>query len=262
MSLDYEKQFAGFFDELAETAGSVALRYFRKNLIVDEKDDKTPVTQADREIEQKLRDMIHKKFPAHGVIGEEYGGEKEEAEFVWVIDPIDGTSAFATGRPTFGTIVGLAHNAKPAVGLIEQPFTKERWFGVSNLFCRYNRMNAKVAPYRPLSAARFHTTTPAMFDGGQEALFDHLRKAVKLPSYSCDCYAYGLLAIGWMDLVIEQKMKVPDLIGLVPIISGAGGFVSDWQGNPITLTNNGTIIAASGNSLALEAMEFIKGKVA
>jgi inositol-phosphate phosphatase / L-galactose 1-phosphate phosphatase / histidinol-phosphatase len=261
MPLDYEKQFAGFFDELADAAGAIALHYFRGDLIVDDKDDKTPVTQADREIEQTLRAMIHKKFPGHGVIGEEFGGENENAEFVWVIDPIDGTTAFATGRPTFGTIIGLAHNGKPAVGLVDQAFTKERWFGVRDLFCRYNGKPAKVAKPRGLNAARFHTTTPSMFDGGYESIFEQLRKTTKMPCYSCDCYAYGLLTIGWIDLVIERKMKVPDLIGLVPLITGAGGFAGDWQGNPIGLVNDGTIVAASSKQLALEALEIMtRGK--
>ncbi|MGE3624146.1 MAG: inositol monophosphatase family protein, partial [Bdellovibrionales bacterium] len=129
MTPDYEKQFAAFFDQMADAARDVALAYFRKNLVVDEKDDRTPVTEADRGIEQKLRDVIRKTFPSHGIIGEEFGTENPEAEFVWVIDPIDGTKAFATGRPTFGTIIGLSHNGRPVAGLIDQAYTRERWFG-------------------------------------------------------------------------------------------------------------------------------------
>lgn len=257
MSLDYERQFAAFFDELADAARPIALHYFRKNLVVDDKEDKTPVTQADREIEQKLRELIKKKFPSHGIIGEEYGGENSEAEFVWVIDPIDGTKGFATGCPTFGTIIGLAHNGKPVIGLVDQAFTKERWFGVHEVFCRYNGVLVKVTVPRALSAARLYTTSPEMFEGGYEASFDTLCHAVKWARFSADCYAYGLLALGWVDLVIERQMKVPDLIGLVPIISGAGGFVSDWQGREITLVNNGTIVAASDKKLAEEALAVI-----
>ena len=259
-SLDFEKQFAGFFDEMADAARDIALRYFRKNLVVDEKEDKTPVTQADREIEQKLRELIKQKFPAHGVIGEEFGKDNEKAEFVWVIDPIDGTKAFATGRPTFGTIIGLAHNGKPVVGLVEQAFTRERWFGVTDLFCRHNGAPAKVAPPRALSAARFFTTTPAMFEGGYEDGFERLLKNVKWPVYSCDCYAYGLVALGWADLVVERDLKVHDVVGLVPLITGAGGYAADWQGNAIDLDTDGTMIAASTKALALEALAVLKGE--
>jgi len=261
MSLDYEKEFGSFFNELADAARPIALKYFRKNLIVDDKEDKTPVTQADREIEQKLRELIKKKFPAHGVIGEEYGEDKANAEFVWVIDPIDGTKAFATGRPTFGTIIGLAHKGRPVAGLVDQAYTKERWFGVADLFCRFNGVPAKVASVRPLSAARFYTTTFDMFEG-YEGNFETLRKKVKWAQFSCDCYAYGLVALGWADLVLERQMKVPDLMGLVPIITGAGGFAGDWQGKEITLENDGTIIAASSRKLADEALAVINGKKA
>jgi inositol-phosphate phosphatase/L-galactose 1-phosphate phosphatase/histidinol-phosphatase len=258
MNFDVEKQFAGFFEEMAEAARDIALRYFRKNLVVDEKEDKTPVTQADREIEQNLRALIKQKFPAHGVIGEEFGRENAAAEFVWVIDPIDGTKAFATGRPSFGTIIGLAQNGKPVAGLIDQAYTKERWFGVTDRFCRHNGVPVKVAAPRKLSAARFYTTTAAMFEGGYEEGFERLRKTVKWPQYSCDCYAYGLLALGWIDLVMERDLKVHDVIGLAPIISGAGGYAGSWDGNEISLETDGTIIAASTKALALEALAVLQ----
>lgn len=263
MPLDYEKEFAGFFDELADAARVIARRYFRKSFSIDDKDDKSPVTQADREIEQKLRVLIKQKFPAHGIIGEEFGSENDTAEFVWVIDPIDGTKAFATGCPTFGTIIGLAHNSKPVVGLIEQAFTKERWFGITNQFCRHNGKPAKVAPPRSLSAARLFSTSPDMFSGEYEENYKALRRAVKWARFGADCYAYGLAALGWADLVVERDLKVYDIFGAVPIIAGAGGIVSDWQGREITLDFNGASVAASSKELAQEALKIITaGKAA
>ena len=132
MTTDYEKEFAAFFNQAADVARAIALKYFRHVIAVDDKQDKSPVTQADREIERILRELIRKTFPTHGIVGEEFGQDNEQAEFVWVIDPIDGTKSFATGRPLFGTILGLMHNGKPVAGLIEQAFTKERWFGITD----------------------------------------------------------------------------------------------------------------------------------
>jgi inositol-phosphate phosphatase/L-galactose 1-phosphate phosphatase/histidinol-phosphatase len=262
MSLDYEKQFGAFFDELAEAARVIALKYFRKDLVVDDKEDKTPVTQADREIEQMLRAMIKKKFPSHGLIGEEYGEDDAKAEFVWVIDPIDGTKAFATGCPMFGTIVGLTHDGKPAVGMVDQAFIKERWFGVAGKFCRYNGAPTRVAKQRPLAAARLYSTTPEMFEGGYEANFDTLRRAVKWTRFGGDCYAYGLVALGWADLVVERKMKIPDIMGLVPLITGAGGYVCNYRGEAITLATDDTTIMASSERLAQDAREIMTRKKA
>jgi len=258
-TFDYEKEFKGFFDEMAEEARVIALKYFRSNLVVSEKNDKSPVTLADKEIEATLRDMIRKRYPAHGIIGEEYGKENETAEFVWVIDPIDGTRAFATGKPLFGTIIGLAHNGRPMVGLIDQAFTKERWLGVSDSFCRYNNQLTKVAPPRPLEAARFYTGNPELFHGDIFENFETLRKSTKWAFYECDCYAYGLLAIGSVDLVIEQCLGLHDIIGLVPIITGAGGYVSDWDGKEIGLGSGDKIVAASCKPLAESALRILNG---
>ena len=259
MALDYETPFAGFLTSLADAARETALHYFRrKDLVIDDKDDNTPVTAADREIEEKLRALIRKKYPAHGIIGEEFGVENENAEFVWAIDPIDGTKQFATGRPTFGTIIGLAHSGKPVMGVIDQAYTKERWLGVADKYCLFNGATVKVAAPRPLSAARLYTTTPDMFDGPHEKNFETLRKSVKWTQYSGDCYAYGLIALGWVDLVVERQLKVCDVIGLVPIIKGAGGFTSGWDGKDITLKSGDTMVAASSKALAQAALAIMR----
>jgi inositol-phosphate phosphatase / L-galactose 1-phosphate phosphatase / histidinol-phosphatase len=261
MKLDYAKNFSDFFQELAEAAGTITLQYFRQNIPVDDKDDRSPVTQADREIEQKLRELIRKKFPDHGIIGEEYGQENETAEFVWVIDPIDGTKSFITGRPLFGTIIGLLHEGKPVVGLIEQAYTRERWFGVSDSFARHNGQTIKVAPPRVLENARLYIGSISMFEGKNFPGFLHLSRAVKLPQFACDCYAYGLLAMGWADLVVEQRLRLYDVAGVVPIVTGAGGFISDWEGQPITINFNGSAVAATSRALALAAAAVFENAV-
>jgi len=255
MTLDYEKKFAGFFHQAADLAGEITLRYFRKEIPIDDKQDRSPVTQADREIEQRLRDLIGHHFPDHGIVGEEFGATNDKAEFVWVIDPIDGTRAFMTGKPLFGTIIGLMHNGKPVVGAIDQAFTKERWFGIADLYATHNGIPIKVAPPRMLEASRLYTGSPDMFRGDYFENYLTLCRTVKWPQYGCDCYAYGLAAMGWADLVVEQDLKIYDIAGVIPIITGAGGFVGDWNLNPINFDFDGRVVAASSKALASQAVK-------
>lgn len=261
MAIDYEKHFAAFFGEAADAAGAIALKYFRQAIPVDEKEDRSPVTKADREIEQIFRAMVGKAFPDHGVIGEEYGEDRPDAEFVWVIDPIDGTRAFMTGKPLFGTIIGLMHQGKPAVGLVEQAFTRERWFGVTNRFAKHNGQPIRVAPPRKLDAARLYTGSPNMFEGRNFEKYLTLSRTARWPQYGCDCYAYGLMAMGWADIVVEQSLGLHDAAGIVPIVTGAGGFISDWNARDIGMDFDGTMVAASCRELALEAIGIIGGQV-
>lgn len=258
MTTNYEKLFSAFFNEAADLAGETVLKYFRQNIPVDDKHDKSPVTQADREIEQKLRELIARKFSDHGVIGEEYGPDKADAEFVWVIDPIDGTKSFATGRPLFGTIIGLMHAGKPVAGLIEQAYTKERWFGISHQIAYHNGTPIHVAPPRELQNARLYTGSISMFDDENFPNFVNMCRAAKWTQYSSDCYGYGLLAMGWADVVVEQCLGLYDVAGIVPIITGAGGYMSDWDGHDIDLNFNGKAIAASCKDLALSSLAVIQ----
>ena len=255
---DYEKLFGSFFQQAADLAGDIVLDYFRKSIPVDDKEDKSPVTQADREIEQKLRELIAATFPGHGIIGEEYGKENPDAEFVWVIDPIDGTKSFATGRPLFGTIIGLMHNGKPAVGLIEQAYTKERWFGITDKIATHNGKPIRVAPPRLLENARLYTGSISMFDDDNFPNFVTMCRAAKWTQYSSDCYGYGLLAMGWADVVVEQCLGLYDIAGVAPIITGAGGYISDWTGKEIDLSFNGKAVAASTRELAYSTIAVIQ----
>ena len=258
MTIDYEKHFATFFNEAADLAGEITLKYFRKEIPIDDKQDKSPVTQADREIEGKLRDLIGRNFPDHGIIGEEFGAAKEDAEFVWVIDPIDGTRAFMTGKPLFGTIIGLMHAGKPVVGCVDQAFTKERWFGIADSYAAHNGNPIRVAPPRALEASRLYTGSPDMFRGENFENYLSLCRTAKWPQYGCDCYAYGLLAMGWADLVVEQRLKIYDVAGIVPIVTGAGGFAGDWGLNPISLGFDGQLVAASSKTLAQQAVKLFE----
>jgi histidinol phosphatase-like enzyme (inositol monophosphatase family) len=258
MKPDYEKLFAPFMNEAADAAGKVALSYFRKTIPVDDKQDKSPVTQADREIEQTLRALITKKYPNHGIIGEEFGNERADAEFVWCLDPIDGTKSFITGRPMFGTIIGLLHNGKPVAGIVDQAYTKERWFGITSTMATHNGTPIRVAPPRKLAEARLYTGSINMFEGENFEGYLHLCRAAKLTQYACDCYAYGLLAMGWADAMVEQCLKLYDVAGAAPIITGAGGYIAKWDGTEIDINFEGEAVAASTKELAREAVSIIK----
>lgn len=254
MTPDYEKLFASFADEAANIAGIIALTYFRKELSIEAKDDKSPVTQADREIEKNLRSLIHKKFPDHGIVGEEFGSENEKAEFVWVIDPIDGTRAFMTGRPQFGTILGLMHNGRPVLGCIDQPYTKERWFGIDDKFATHNGTRVKVASPRKLEESRLYAGAMLAFLGDNFDSYVTLCRTVRWPQYNGDCYAYGLLAMGFADVIVEQHLKIYDVAGVAPIITGAGGFIGDWDLKPIGFDFSGYVVASATKELAAQAV--------
>lgn len=255
---DY-KSFMESANKMADMAGEIALKYFRSQFDMQEKDDKTPVTVTDREIEERMRAYLVRHHPDHGVIGEEFGTDRPDAEFVWVIDPIDGTKAFATGKPLFGTIIGLAHEGRPIAGVIDQAFTKERWIGVENEGTTHNGQPVRVALRRNFDEVRFYTAAPEMFHGETFPHFERLRTSVKWTLYGCDCYAYGLLSMGQIDLVMEQFLGLHDIIGLVPIIKAAGGYVSDWAGHDITLQSGNRIIAASNKEIAAKALSIING---
>lgn len=258
MSLQYHDEYSIFINNLADEARKITLKYFRTNLTVDEKDDLSPVTIADREIELSLRSMIIKKYPSHGIIGEEFENHNEGAEFVWVIDPIDGTRAFMTGKPLFGTIIGLMNQGIPKYGLVDQGFTDERWFGISNTLATHNGKAIKVAVPRKIDKSRMYLGSPNMFDGPILKSYWELCRATLYPQYGADCYAYGLLAMGFADIVVEQKLKLHDVAGIAPIITGAGGYIAEWDGRSIGASFKGQVVAASHRELAEQATSYFR----
>jgi inositol-phosphate phosphatase/L-galactose 1-phosphate phosphatase/histidinol-phosphatase len=230
--------------ELADAAGEVVRPYFRKPLAIDDKADLTPVTIADRAAEQAMRGLIERRFPDHGIIGEEYGRVREAAEFVWTLDPIDGTKSFISGVPLFGTLIALTRTGRPILGIIDQPVSRERWVGVVG---RPTMLNGTVVHCRAcpdLGAATLFATSPDMFEGGNAAAFARVAKAVKLSRFGADCYAYGLLAAGFIDLVVEAGLKPYDFCPMVPIVEGAGGVVTDWRGAALDLASEGRAVMA------------------
>lgn len=219
---------------LADAAAAITLSYFRTNLSVDDKSDDSPVTRADRETEAALRRMINDAFPEHGIIGEEYGAENEDAEFVWVLDPIDGTISFINGVPLYTTIVGLLKDGVPWFGLVDQPVLKDRWVGGAGQDTTYNGAAAHVRSCASLAEASVYVTAPDFFSADDLSCVDRLTQAVKLRRFGgTDCYHYGMVASGWTDIACEE-LSVYEYGAMVPIIESAGGVMTDWQGNRLT----------------------------
>jgi histidinol-phosphatase len=245
---------------LADKAGAILRRYFRSDLLVESKHDNTPVTVADREAEAEMRALIEARFPDHGVLGEEHGRTRPEADYVWVIDPIDGTKSFISGVPLFGVLIALTFKGVPVLGVIDQPILRERWSGAEG---RKTTLNGKPVATRACSAladATLYATSPDMFADADADAFARVRKAVKLARYGADCYAYALLAAGFIDLVVEAGLKPYDFCALAPVVEGAGGEMSDWAGDALSLHSDGRVVAAGDPALAAAARAALVGK--
>ena len=232
-----------FAHRLADAAGAVVRKYFRTAVEIDDKADASPVTIADREAEASMRALIAIHHPTHGILGEEHGAERADAELVWVLDPIDGTRAFIAGKPTFVTLVSLVRNGIPILGIIDQPVARERWVGAAG----ETRFNGRLVSTRAcprLDRAILNTTGPNYFSGEDVNAFARLSAAVKDTLYGGDGYAYGLVAGGFIDLVVEAELKPYDFCALVPVVEGAGGVMTDWRGQPLTVNSDGRVVAA------------------
>lgn len=248
-----------FVEQLAELSGEVLRRYYRTPVDVDQKPDKSPVTIADRETESILREHIEAVFPSHGILGEEFGAIRQEARYVWVLDPIDGTKAFITGKPLFGTLIGLLKDKTPFLGLIDQPILNERWVGMRGQATLFNGKVTKTRACPDVGLAAMYSTAPGMFEGKDADSYGRLKQRVRYPMFGTDCYGYGLLALGFTDLVVEAKLKNHDFCPIVPIVEGAGGRMTDWQGKPLGLGSDGHVLAAGDSALHEVAMAIIQG---
>ena len=244
-----------FLDQLGDEARAIAMQHFRTKIDVEKKSDTTPVTTADRAIERRLREMISSRYPAHTLVGEEEGGRIVDG-VSWVIDPIDGTKSFATGRPLFGTLVAMLEDRRPVCGMIEIPAMRERWIGVADRTSRDGEPCA-VSACVHLRDARLCSTDPRMFSGEAERAFARLAREVRVTRFGTDCYGYAMLASGHVDLVIEDGLQVHDVMAIVPVIQGAGGIITTWSGDAIDETFKGTIIAAATLSLHDEASRWL-----
>ena len=241
-----------FLDRLADAASDSIMPHFRANIAIEDKGEGQfdPVTVADRNAEAAMRKLIEAHFPDHGIIGEEYGPERDNAEFVWVLDPIDGTRSFISGLPIWGTLIGLLKEGQPILGMMAQPFTGERFAGDGTSAWYSGPGGAKPLSSRPCAAldkAAIFTTSPALFSHADRAAYDKIEAAARFARYGLDCYAYCMVAAGHADIVIETDLQPYDIVALIPIIEGAGGRISDWSGG--TPAVGGRIVATGDRRL-------------
>jgi myo-inositol-1(or 4)-monophosphatase len=243
--------------ELAHTAGRIALSHFRQPVEVHNKSASSfdPVTNADRAIERVLRTAIDARYPEHGIVAEEEGERAGSGEFTWFIDPIDGTRAFMSGSPLWGTLIGLVRAKKPLFGLLAQPVLEEVFFGGpggSWLINPDRRERLRARPCASLAQALLACTHPDMFGGEQAAAFRALSARCLLTRFGGDCYNYAMLAAGHIDLVVEGQLKPYDIVPLLPILEGAGCVVTDWDGEPPY--QGGNVVAAGTRELHAAAL--------
>jgi histidinol phosphatase-like enzyme (inositol monophosphatase family) len=235
----------------ADVAGAVVRPFFRASLSVDTKSDRSPVTIADRSAEQAMRAVLAERCPDHGILGEEFGLDRPEARFRWVLDPIDGTRAFVSGRPTFGTLIALLDGETPILGIIDQPVSRERWIGAAGrptLFRGPYGGRAGSRPCASIAEAELSCTSPEML-GPDLPRWQRLADAARRNYWGGDCYAHGLLAIGQIDVVTDSTMKLWDWAALVPVVEGAGGKITDWSGQVLRPGCDGYVVAVGDPAL-------------
>ena len=224
----------GLANELADVVRPIAARYFRTQVAIDDKTDNSPVTIADREAETAMRGILERHVPDHGIYGEEHGAVRTDAEYVWVL-----------------------HRGKPVMGIIDQPILKERWLGVEGQRSTFNGQPISVRACPSLANAYMYSTAPIMFPGAYEKPHEALTKKAKLFRWGGDCYAYGLLASGHVDLVVEASLKLYDFAALVPVVKGAGGLITDWQGRELDMHSDGAVLAAGDPAVQRAAIEVL-----
>lgn len=246
-----------FACELADVAATITLSYFKKPIGIEDKDKGTgfdPVTQADQEAEKAIRKVIEAHYPEHRICGEEFGRKETNSPFEWYLDPIDGTRAFISGLPVWGTLISLAYNDEPIIGVIDQPYINERYLGWPG----GASLNGDVINGRScssLESATLSTTDPDLFLADERAAFDHILSKAKLARYGLDCYAYAVVAAGHMDLVIESRLKPWDMMALIPVVKGAGGNATNWDGSPAG--ENGRLVAVGDKALLPAATKIL-----
>lgn len=256
LSQDRLAELEAFALDLARAAGAAILPLFRAEHGLENKAEGQafdPVTAADRGAEAAIRQAIAERYPGHGVIGEEYGEDRPDSEFTWVLDPIDGTRAFVAGLPLWTTLIGLRFAGRPVAGVIAQPYLDEIYVGTalgSRLVRSGETQVLAVRPCPRLTEAVIATTDPALFNGAEAGAWNQVRQAARIARYGCDAYAYAMVAAGTMDLVVEAGLKAWDIDAAIPLLEGAGGVVADWRGEPVG--DHGGQVALAGDRACLE----------
>ena len=248
-------QFAG---SVADEARPVSLRYFRAAPELLIKADGSPVTVADRETERVIRDLLSRSYPQHAVMGEEHGWTRSDQPYTWVVDPIDGTKSYLAGVPTYGTLLALLYDGVPVLGIVDIPALDERWCGVIGQPTTMNGRPAKTRACAALEQAVVTIISPDKLEGDERPAVDALSRMARVRRYSSDGYSHPLLASGYVDMVVAVGQQPFDYLAVVPVVEGAGGCISDWDGKPLGLDSNGRILAAATRELHREALEVLR----
>jgi len=241
-------KFLSFAETLADTSRAMLLKASQQAPEITIKSDGSYVTTADKAVEVKLREMIVAEYPDHGIFGEEFENINTDAEFVWVLDPIDGTAAFVAGIPVYGTLIALAWNAKPFIGVIDQPLTDDRWTGVNHTSAFHNGKPVTTRSCKALAKAYVTCSNPDFMTPEQFARFSIVRKQVAYVQYGGSCFSYGVLASGRSDFAIDAGLDAFDIYASAAIIQGAGGIVTTWDGTELSFDMDGTVLAAGDKS--------------
>ena len=253
------KEFLTFAAGLADASRAMLVEAARRSFKGDMKPDASPVTPIDKAVEQRLRDMIADAYPDHGIVGEEHGEANPESGHVWVLDPIDGTLPFLAGIPVFGTLIALLRDGLPVLGVIDMPVTGERWIGCAGQATTRNGEPVKVRPCDDLAAALLSTSNPDFYGAADDRALQRLKAATRWTVYGGSCLAYAQIASGRIDLGIDVGFDPFDYLALVPVIAGAGGVISDWEGKPLTLGSGARIVAAGDPRSQARALEILAG---
>ncbi len=252
-------EFLSFAEKLADRSRAMLLEASQRKPEVEIKADASFVTTTDKAVETALREMILDAYPDHGILGEEFENTNIDAEFVWVLDPIDGTAAFVAGIPVYGSLIALAWNGAPYVGVIEHPMTSDRWTGVTGTFAHFNGKPINVRPCATMEVAYATCSNRDFMSASEQAKFDQVRERVQYVQYGGSCYSYGVLASGRVDLALDGGLDAFDIYAPSAVITGAGGYVTDWNGGALTFDMKGNVLAAGDRARLDEVISIVQG---
>lgn len=250
-------ELTGFAERLADESRAMLLAAAGERPKVDIKADDSFVTETDRAIETRLRGLIDDAYPGHGILGEEFGSRDLDAEFVWVLDPIDGTAPFIAGIPVYGTLISVARGGRPWIGIIDHPATDDRWVGVAGDYANHNGTPVRTQSCGALNAALLTNSNPDFLNARERTAFLRLNQAVRYTQYGGSCFAYGVLASGRTDLAVDGGLDPFDIFAPAAVIAGAGGVVTDWRGDALDIDWRGRVLAAGDPGLHARALSLL-----
>ena len=252
------EEFVVFIQSLADEAGKILLPASASRPGIELKPDRSYVTAVDKEIEAKLRKLIVARYPDHGIHGEEHGDERLDADLVWVLDPIDGTAPFIAGVPVFGTLIALLSKGVPILGVIDHPVTRDRWLGAVGRPTTRNGHVCRTRSCPSIAEALMTSSNPDFFSAAERPAFEALRSRTQWRIYGGSCFSYGLMASGRTDVSIDAGFSIHDYAPYKPILEGAGGVITDWEGNPITMHTGRRIVAAGDPARHRDALALVR----